>query len=143
MRRTPLERKVPPRAAQRGIKPVSKALKEIVRDVPCLVCGVENCDPAHVISRGHTTVGQEDPRAVIPLCRADHRRFDNGELDLLGRMEPYYCWELGFAVQRAGLIYTLKRVTGEDWVPTNRDALLHALQRVTGERWTPIQEVGW
>jgi hypothetical protein len=107
---------VPPRASQRGL---SKALKEVVRDVPCLVCGVENCDPAHLISRGHTTVGQEDPRSVVPLCRKHHRHFDNGELyDLLGCMEPRYRRELAFAVEREGLLYTLQRVTGETWTPT-------------------------
>ena len=121
MRKTPLQRRVPPRAPRRAISPASKAHKALVRNVPCLVCGGEPCDPAHLIPRGWTTVGQEDPRAVIALDRQCHRGFDEGRLSLLEHLEPNYRRELAFAVEREGLLRTLHRVTGERWRPVGDD----------------------
>jgi HNH endonuclease len=79
----------------------------------CVVCKGEPCDPAHVIPRGLLTEGQDDPRAVIPLCRGHHDAFDHGDLSLLAYLEPYYRPELAFAVQRFGLVSTLRAVTND------------------------------
>lgn len=67
----------------------------------CLVCGQSPCDPAHLIPRGLLTEGQDEPLAVIALCRADHRAFDEGGLDLLVYWKGFRA-ELGFAVERLG-----------------------------------------
>jgi hypothetical protein len=64
-----------------------------------------------------TSLGQEDARAVVELCRRCHRLYDDGKLDLLVWLEPYRLEELAFAVERVGLIATLERVTNERWKP--------------------------
>lgn len=89
----------------------SPAQREKCREASCAACGRSPCDPAHLIPRSLLSVGQDDPRAVIPLCRDDHRFYDEGSLDLLPFLEPLYGTELGYAVNRFGLVATLRRVT--------------------------------
>jgi hypothetical protein len=55
--------------------------------------------------------GQDDPLAVIPLCREHHDAYDHAGLSLLEALEPRFRAELAFAVKRAGLMTTLRRVT--------------------------------
>jgi hypothetical protein len=62
------------------------------------------------LSRGQLIDSQDDPLAVVPLCREHHRAYDTGQLDLLPYLEPHWRDELAFAVQRYGLISTLRRV---------------------------------
>ena len=96
-----------------AISPASPAQREKVKLMACAVCEGEPCDPAHLISRGLLTEGQDDPRAVIPLCRGHHDAYDHGSLSLLEHLEPHYRVELAFAVERFGLVSTLRRVTNE------------------------------
>lgn len=60
-------------------------------------------------------IDQDDPRAVIPLCRPHHRAYDLGTLDVLPDLEPRFRQELAFAVERVGLLTTLRRVTNSRW----------------------------
>jgi len=78
---------------------------------PCLVCGaVTRIDPAHLVPR--SLGGCEDPDCVVPLCRAHHRVYDRGELDLLPWLEPRFRLELAHAVGHLGLVGALRRLTG-------------------------------
>lgn len=89
----------------------SPAQREKVKGAACVACGREPCDPAHLLPRSLLSIGQDDPRAVIALCRDDHRAYDQGSLDLLPFLEPVYRTELAYAVNRFGLVATLRRVT--------------------------------
>lgn len=89
----------------------SPAQRDKVRGAACACCGGTPVDPAHLIPRSLLTIGQDDPRAVIALCRACHRAYDQGSLDLLPYLEPTYSTELAFAVNRFGLARTYRRVT--------------------------------
>jgi hypothetical protein len=67
-----------------SFSPASPAQRDLVRDRSCLVCGSRDMvDPAHIIDRALLGVGQEDERAVVPLCRFPHHaEYDRGALDL-------------------------------------------------------------
>jgi cytochrome c553 len=90
-----------------------------VADQACIVCDTHagHCDPAHIISRAALTDGQDDPRAVVALCRSCHDGYDERGGDLLPYLEPRHRAELAFAVERYGLIRTLERVTNQRWGP--------------------------
>jgi hypothetical protein len=104
---------------RKAISPASPAQREKVKGAPCVVCGnYEAVDPAHLIDRSLLTEGQDDPRAVISLCRTHHREYDDGLISVLEHLEPRHREELAFAVERFGLISTLNRVTGLRWEPT-------------------------
>lgn len=121
--RVALERR-PTVRRRRPISPASPAQRAKVTDAGgCLVCGNELVDPAHLIDRSLLGEGQDDPRAVVALCRLDHRLYDEGQLDLLPYLWPRYAVELAFAVERFNLIPTLRRVTNRrDWVPIEEAA---------------------
>ena len=53
----------------------------------------------------------------MPLCRACHRLYDRGELDLLPHLEPGYRVELAHGLRHLSLLHLLRRVTGVRWVP--------------------------
>lgn len=91
----------------------SPAQRLKVEGSPCAYCGgyCGPIDPAHLLPRSMLREGQDDPRAVIPLGRPHHRAYDVEGLDILGCLEPHYREELAFAVKRAGLVTTLRRVT--------------------------------
>ena len=93
----------------------SLAQREKVSGMPCIVTGWGQVDPAHLIDRSLTTVGQDDPRAVVPIRRDIHRMYDTGTFDLLPYLEPNHREELAFAVERVGLLATLRRVTNTRW----------------------------
>lgn len=104
-------------------KPVSVAStrqRAAVKDRACVVCARGPVDPAHLLPRGLADDGDGDPRAVVPLCRECHREYDTDGLSLLEHLEPRFRSELAFAVERVGLLRTLKRVTNLDWVPIER-----------------------
>ncbi len=90
-----------------------------MHDHACLVCRghAGACHPAHVIDRSLCGEGADDPRAVVPLCPEHHRAYDDGagggHLDLLPYLEPHHRDVLAFAVERVGLIATLRRVTND------------------------------
>jgi hypothetical protein len=93
---------------------VSPAQRAAVRGRACVVCKTSPCHPAHIIDRSLAD-DQDNPLAVIPLCPAHHRDFDENALDLLPYLEPHWRDHLAFAVARHGLLATLKRVTNNDW----------------------------
>lgn len=95
----------------------SKAQRQRVRFAMCIACGQPHPDPAHLIPRSLCSVGQDEPLAVIPLCRRDHQAYDQGRLDLLPFLEPGYRKELAFAVERFGLLPTVRRVTNQRMAP--------------------------
>ena len=85
-------------------------------ELSCCVCGGYPCDPMHLIPRGMTTIGQDDPRAVVPGCREHHRAYDEESLDLSPYLEPRYREEVAFAVERVGLFQALRRITNLRWL---------------------------
>lgn len=91
----------------------SKAQRAKVAFSACAACGAPHPDPAHLIPRSLCSVGQEDSRAVIPLCRRCHHDYDQDGLSLLEVLEPGFRTELAFAVERVGLLTTLRRVTND------------------------------
>lgn len=94
------------------VSPASKAQKAKVREANCIVCKGPNCDPAHVIPR--SMGGDDDPRAVVPLCRACHRIYDEeAGFDLLPFLEPHYRAEQAYAVELVGMRRAIQRVTNE------------------------------
>ena len=119
MKRTPLARNTPLKAnpqptKRRPISPASPAQRNKVRLAPCICCdSLGPCDPAHLVSRAEG--GDDDPRAVVPLCRRCHRAYDDGNLDLLPSLEPHFREELAYAVELVGLLRALERVTNCRW----------------------------
>lgn len=113
---------------RRAISPASPEQRAATRDRACIVDTAHgtSCHPAHLISRAALSAGQDDPRATVPLCPACHHRYDQGgDLDLLPYLEPAFRVELAFAVERFGLLATLRRVTNDraaDSLPTRSDA---------------------
>jgi hypothetical protein len=109
-RRTPLRRHASSgRPAHLSAAPAQRAK---VAGRPCLVCGsVARVDPAHLIPR--SLGGCDEPDCVVPLCRAHHRAYDTGELDLLPFLEPRWRAELAHAVEHVGLLSALRRITGQ------------------------------
>ncbi len=101
---------------RRPLTEASREQRAAVANKACVVCRCGPCDPAHLLPLGVCADGDGDPRAVIPLCRGldgHHRAYDDGDLDLLPYLEPHYRTELAFAVERFGLVSTLRRVTNE------------------------------
>lgn len=94
----------------------SPAQRSKVKDLECANCTTKTTiDPAHLIPRSLLGDGQDEAMAVIPLCRACHRAYDQGALDLLPAVQRFYPDELAFAVLRFGLLRTLRRVTNTRW----------------------------
>ena len=120
-RRTPLQRKTPLKASTsrpkpRAISPASPAQRSKVRLAPCICCdSLGPCHPAHLIDR--SIGGDDDPRAVVPLCAMCHRLYDDGKLDLLPHLEPHYRDELAYAVELVGLVRAMERITNLRWTP--------------------------
>lgn len=106
-RRTPLRRS--------GFKAASPAQRRKIAPFGCLVCRRRPCDPAHLVSRRHG--GCEHPGCVVPLCRACHRAFDDGRLELLGCLEPGFRAQLAHALSHVSLAWLVGRVTAGRWRP--------------------------
>ncbi len=116
-RGVPLKRSVTP-AARRPVSVCTPEQRAKAQWQGCIVSGDrQNVTPAHVISKGFTRVGQDDPRAVVGLRVDLHRLYDTGQLDLLPALEASCREELAFAVERVGLLTTLRRVTNQRWGP--------------------------
>jgi hypothetical protein len=121
MKRTPLRRRARLRAKTklRGSKPLARTAsmaaterqRAAVAGRLCIVCGTDQpIDPAHLISRAIGGCG--DPLCVVPACRAHHRAYDRGELDLLPYLERAWRAQLAHAVGHVGLIGALRRISG-------------------------------
>jgi hypothetical protein len=126
MKRTPLRRRAPLRAGRpvRRSTPLRRTTsmaatgeqRSAVAGRPCIACGSEHrVDAAHLIPR---SLGCGDALDVVPLCRACHRAYDAGELDLLPHLEPAYRAQLAHAVGHVGLIGALRRISGSRDQPT-------------------------
>ena len=83
----------------------------------CIVCWKAPTDRAHLIDRSLAPDKGGDPRRVVFLCREHHDAYDNHTLDLLPYLEKRHRPELARAVELVGLLTTLERVTGNQWVP--------------------------
>jgi hypothetical protein len=117
-RRTALRRLTPLRRTP--VTPASEAQRAKVAGQACLVCGKRPVDPAHLVPR--SLGGCEDAHGCVPLCRARHRSYDRGELDLLAQLEPSYRAELAHALAHLSLLSLLRLVTGTRWRPVDRTA---------------------
>jgi hypothetical protein len=120
-RPTPLKRSTA-RPRRQAVSEASFEQRAKVRFAPCVVCAVEGCDPAHLTPRGFRGCDHED--CVIALCRAHHRAFDDGALDLL----PHIAGR-GFSRELAHMqghyddpVSVLHRLTGERYVPERNAA---------------------
>lgn len=112
-RRARLERRKPLRRAP--VSPASPAQRAKVAGQGCLVCGARPVDPAHLVPRA--LGGCDEPDCVAPLCRAHHRAYDRGELNLLPHLEPTRRCELAHGLLHLGLVGLLRRVSGTRWYP--------------------------
>jgi hypothetical protein len=107
--RTPLSRTTPLQRTPSLAATESQRLAVAGR--PCIVCGATHgVDPAHLIPKALGGCG--DARCVTALCRACHRAYDSGELDLLPHLEPAWRAQLAHAVGHVGLIGALRRISG-------------------------------
>ncbi|HZL17761.1 MAG TPA: hypothetical protein VFG23_08450 [Polyangia bacterium] len=111
---------------RRAVSPATPAQRAKVKASDrCAAEGSAGCggplalQPAHLIDRSLTTVGQDDPRAVVPLCARHHRMYDDERLDLSPYLEPMYREEIAFAVERVGLFPALRRITNLHWRPVD------------------------
>lgn len=59
------------------------AFHEKITEEGCRVCGQRPVDPAHVVPRSRVKHGGEHADNCVPLCRAHHRAYDDGTLELL------------------------------------------------------------
>lgn len=110
----------PAKPKRRPVSPASEEQRAKVRFAPCVHCAIEGCHPAHVIDR--SLGGDNDPRAVVPLCPACHRAYDDGRISILEDLEPHFRVELAYAVHLVGLVAALNRVTNDHYVPTRSAA---------------------
>ena len=120
MKRTPLRRRAPLRAGRplRRLTPLRRTTSMAATDSqrlavagrPCIACASEHrVDAAHVIPR---SLGCGDALDVVPLCRACHRAYDTGRLDLLPYLEPKWRAQVAHAVGHVGLIGALRQISG-------------------------------
>ena len=107
--KTPLRRKQP---LQRGNSMAATAAQRAaVAGRRCVVCGSDRrIDPAHLIPRSLGGCG--DALCTVPLCRACHRAYDRGEVDLVPYLEPAWRAQLAHAVGHVGLLGALRRISG-------------------------------
>lgn len=121
----PLERKSPLRSHRNGIATPRRAVsvctpaqRARAKAMGCVVTGAtEGIDPLHLIPRGMTTVGQDEPLAVVGCRRDIHRLYDSGDFDLLPFLTGRHDDAVAFAVERVGLITALERITNTRWCP--------------------------
>ena len=98
---------------KRAISRASRPQKLKVRsEGKCRVCqlpaDVAELHPAHVADR--SLGGCDEPLCVCALCPVCHRRYDEGELDLL----PFLTREeQAHAVAHLGLVGALRRITND------------------------------
>lgn len=95
----------------------SPVQREKVKGMACVGCGaMQNewtiIDPMHLCARGMG--GCDDPLCVVPGCRTAtggcHPAFDEGELDLIAKLEPAHRAEVAHAVMHLGLEGTRRRL---------------------------------
>ena len=122
LERTPLQRTTRPKPG-RGFAASEAQRQKVHAHAVCVVCGRDafevRIDPAHVIPR---SLGAGDGALeVIPLCRADHRAYDEQALDLSPYLEPRYREEVAQAVRTLGLFGALEKITNRRWAPETNE----------------------
>lgn len=111
-----------PRKRSKPVSPASKAQHDKINNHPfCVGCGREQTewlavDPAHLIDRSLGGCDHED--CTVGLCRdatgqGCHRAYDEGELDLVSRLEPHYRREVAHAVTHVGLVRAYWRLSND------------------------------
>jgi hypothetical protein len=117
VRRSELRRRSPNQAKRKAFTGASAVQRDRVRFAACIVCGQTPVDPAHLCPRSFR--GCDEPECVVPLCRAHHREFDDGRLDLL----PHVSGQ-GFEAELAHMqrhygdpLSVVYRLSGCRWVP--------------------------
>ena len=99
-------------AKRRAVSPASRAQREKVKGLPCIVCGDPGpCDPMHVIPRSQG--GCDDPACVVPACRLCHRDVAEGRITLLAYLEPTHRVEQAHAALHVGIGRAYRRLTGK------------------------------
>jgi hypothetical protein len=109
-----------PRIARSPLGHATPEQRSRVADRACIVCGKHagNCHPAHLIPRAASpSDSADDERMTVPLCPVCHPEYDEGQLDLLPHLEPYWRDAIIAAVEAVGLMAALKRITKRRWVP--------------------------
>jgi hypothetical protein len=89
----------------------SPAQRQAVKDSECAYCGKPGVDPAHIVDR--SLGGCDEPLCVLGLCRHCHRRYDEGELNLLSLVRNYYPRQWEHAVGHLGEARAEWRVSNE------------------------------
>lgn len=117
MQRKPSTLKRSSTKRRRPVSPASTAQRAKVREALSIVSGQPGCDPAHLWPR--SLGGCDDPLCVVPLTRAEHDAYDNGDLDLT----PHLIREGCVAELQHALTHT-------------HGSLLRLLERVSGQQWT-------
>lgn len=75
-----------------------KAHLKWVKTLPCLICGVSPCDPAHISKGSGSGMGRKaDDNRVVPLCREHHIK--QGNIGEVSFWYEYGGWE--FALRLA------------------------------------------
>jgi hypothetical protein len=117
LKRTQMERK-PSRLKKTPLGHCTDEQKERVANRVCIVCGkhFNECQPAHVIPRGHPKMSQtaaDDVRAVVPLCLYCHWDYDHDLIDLLPHLESAWRDSQEWAAGAVGLATAFRAITGE------------------------------
>jgi hypothetical protein len=110
------------RPKRKSISPASPAQRAKVKAQVCAVCQAEHVDAAHLTPRGFRGCDSED--CVIGLCRAHHRAFDDGALDLLpflsgGGFEAELAHMQGHYSDPLSVVF---RLSGCRWIPESEAA---------------------
>jgi hypothetical protein len=53
----------------------------------CIFCGMDACDPVHIIRQSDSIALQDDPANIVPGCRECHNTFDNGDVTTLKNLD--------------------------------------------------------
>jgi 5-methylcytosine-specific restriction endonuclease McrA len=84
------------------------ARKKLHDELVCRMCNRYGVEAAHIIPRSRIRTGGEDPRNIVPLCRACHTKFDAGEIEILPALRRE---EQVYAVELVGLGEAWRRLT--------------------------------
>jgi hypothetical protein len=79
----------------------------------CIVCGRTPVDAAHVVPQ--QLGGCADPACAIPLCRADHKRYDQGGFALRPYLAEGFQAELGHALTHVSPGALHRALSGGGW----------------------------
>jgi 5-methylcytosine-specific restriction endonuclease McrA len=91
------------------MRDMAAARKKVAVEGACRACGTtHDLDPAHVIPRSRVTVGGEDLRNIVPLCRRCHDAQHAGRLELLPLLRRD---EQAYVVELVGLGEAYRRTT--------------------------------